>query len=263
MPQVLTEELSVQTASDRHSTLSLLQSGRLAQQEWAKSPIRERLGVLRRFRHLLAAGGSKVAGAIDQRLGRTVADTLTAEVLPLAEAVRYLERRAGSLLRPMPVSKADRPAWLPGVQLNLQRDPWGVVLVIGPANYPLFLPGVQTVQALVAGNAVIWKPGTGGAGVAHAIAALLTQAGLPQGLLTVTDESAETAQRYLDAGVDKVVLTGSETSGKALLRKTAETLTPATVELSGCDPVFVAAEWQRHMHCPASSFSASCNRQCL
>ncbi len=167
---------------------------------------------------------------------------MTAEVLPLAEAVRFLERRAPSLLRSFRVGKADRPVWLNGVQLEVHRDPFGVVLVIGPANYPIFLPGVQAAQALAAGNAVIWKPGTGGAPAARALAALLMRAGLPEGVLTVTDESTEVAQAYLDAGIDKVVLTGSERAGKALLRKTAETLTPATVELSGCDAVFVLAD---------------------
>ncbi len=242
MSGALTEEVSVQSGGKNASDLLELQAVRQVQRVWSRLPIVERLRVLRRFRNLLATEGSSLAKLVSPDLTRTLSDTLTAEVLPLAEAVRYLERRAPTVLRPMRVSKADRPAWLRGVQLEVQRDPWGVVLVIGPANYPLFLPGVQTVQALAAGNAVIWKPGVGGAAVAQATAAILKRAGLPDGLLTVTDESPETAQRYLQSGIDKVVLTGSEGSGKAVLRKAAETLTPATVELSGCDAAFVLAD---------------------
>ncbi len=242
MPGALTEEVSVQSASESLSDSLGLQAVRQGQRAWSHLRIAQRLGVLRRFRNLLATEGSSLAKLVSPHLTRTLPDTLTAEVLPLAEAVRYLERRAPTLLRPLRVNKADRPAWLRGVELEVQRDPWGVVLVIGPANYPLFLPGVQTVQALAAGNAVIWKPGVGGATIAHATAALLKCAGLPEGLLTVTDESPEAAQKYLDIGVDKVVLTGSGASGKAVLRKAAETLTPPTVELSGCDAAFVLSD---------------------
>ena len=52
-----------------------------------------------------------------------------------------------------------RPLWLGGVTSVLHREPFGLVLVIAPANYPIFLPGVQVLQALVAGNAVLLKPG--------------------------------------------------------------------------------------------------------
>ena len=49
--------------------------------------------------------------------------------------------------------------WLRGVSVEIRREPFGIVLVVGASNYPLFLPGVQALQALVAGNAVLIKPG--------------------------------------------------------------------------------------------------------
>ena len=57
----------------------------------------------------------------------------------------------------------------------------GHVLVIGPANFPLFLPGVQVLQALAAGNTVTWKPGVGGAAVAHLVAQALRGSGAAGG----------------------------------------------------------------------------------
>ena len=231
--------LALNEARSPVSDAASVEAARTAQRSWAQRSIEDRLRVLRKFRHLLAVHASDLAGQLSSELARTKADTLSAEVLPLAEAVRFLELEAGRLLRSSRVSGRARPLWLRGLALLLQRDPWGIVLVIGPSNYPLFLPGVQAVQALAAGNAVVWKPGADGARVAQATRDLLVEAGLPAGLLTVTDESQQAAEDYLRAGVDKVVLTGSEASGRAVLQLAAERLTPVTAELSGCDAMFV------------------------
>jgi len=91
----------------------------------------------------------------------------------------------------------------------------------------------------VAGNEVVWKPGTGGRAVALVVADALEVAGLPPGLLRVTDESVAAAEREIAAGVDKVVFTGSATTGRMLMRGLAESLTPCVAELSGCDAVVV------------------------
>jgi acyl-CoA reductase-like NAD-dependent aldehyde dehydrogenase len=113
------------------------------------------------------------------------------------------------------------------------------VLVIGPSNYPLFLPGVQVLQALAAGNVAVWKPGNGGFAVALLFEKTMREAGLPDGVLQVTDETVEAARDVIAEGVDKVFFTGSAASGRALMQQLAETLTPCVAELSGCDAVFV------------------------
>ncbi len=71
---------------------------------------------------------------------------------------------------------------------------------------------------------------------------LLVRAGLPTGLVSVTDESPKSAQEAIAAGVGKIVMTGSEASGRSVLRLAAEHLVPATVELSGCDAMFVLSD---------------------
>jgi acyl-CoA reductase-like NAD-dependent aldehyde dehydrogenase len=114
-----------------------------------------------------------------------------------------------------------------------------VVLIIGPANYPLFLPGVQVLQALAAGNAVLWKPAPGGMAAAEALREILVGCGLDPALLQLLEESPEAAEDAIAAGVDKVFLTGSAATGTAVLHQLALRLTPAVMELSGCDAVFV------------------------
>ena len=111
---------------------------------------------------LIAEHAGQLAEASASARLRPTLESLTAEVLPLAEACRFLEREAGKLLAPLRLGKRGLPLWLAGVRSEIQREPFGVVLIIGPGNYPLLLPGVQLIQALVAGNAVLLKPGVGG-----------------------------------------------------------------------------------------------------
>ena len=215
-------------------------AARQAQPAWAGVGPKARLEVLSGFRHRLARRAEEVAATVT--LGRrSAAETVAAEIHPLADAVRFLERRAPGLLRPRRAGGWG-PAWLGGVALEVRREPLGVVLVVAPGNYPLLLPGVQALQALAAGNAVLLKPAPGGVGAARALAELLGEAGLPAGLLGVLGESPRDAEAAIEAGVERVVLTGSADTGRRVLAALAPRLTPATLELSGCDACFVLAD---------------------
>ncbi len=210
-----------------------------AQQQWAATPVRQRLAILKRARHRMAAEPQRFADAISPALARTPADTLATELMPLLDACRFLERNADALLRPRLLGDQGRPFWLRGVTAEVRRDPFGHILVIGPTNFPLFLPGVQVMQALAAGNSVTWKPGTGGAPVAHLFADALFASGLLPSLLTITADTVAASELALAQAPNKVIFTGSAQAGKDVLALLALSTTPAVVELSGADAVIV------------------------
>jgi acyl-CoA reductase-like NAD-dependent aldehyde dehydrogenase len=227
---------------------------RRAQASWARVSVNDRLRVIQRARHLIARRATALAALVR----RDAADTLVAEILPLAEGCRFLENEAARLLAPVrPTAK--RPFWLRHVSLEIRREPLGVVLVIGPSNYPLFLPGIQAIQALAAGNAVLLKPGRGGHEAASAIAELLGEAGLDPGLCSVLEEDIEGVHSSIEAGVDKVVLTGSYETGRMVGASLARTATPAVMELSGNDPVFVLPGADLDLVAKALHFGLSLN----
>lgn len=205
---------------------------RAAAAAWDAGGLPARLAVVRKARHLIAARAETLAATV----ARPVADTLVAEVLPLLEAARFLEREAPRLLAPH-APRGRRPLWLLGVRATLRHERLGAVLILAPGNYPVFLPGTQMLQALAAGNAVALKPAPGGQAAAHALASILSEAGLPPGLLHVLDPDA--GPGAVAAGFDHIVLTGSATTGAAVLAAAARTLTPCTMELSGVDAVHV------------------------
>jgi acyl-CoA reductase-like NAD-dependent aldehyde dehydrogenase len=215
---------------------------RKSQALWAGQPISARLRFLRDFRHILAVQATELALATAAVSGRPIAEKLASEVLPLADACQWLERRARRVLAPRFCGREGRPLWMGGHSFEVQRQPFGIVLVIGPSNYPLFLPAVQTLHALAAGNAVLLKPAQGTYRVASLFAELAWSAGLSRGLLSILPVSVESARTALDQGVDKVIFTGSSENGRNLLGRLAATNTPAVMELSGEDAVLVLAD---------------------
>ena len=191
------------------------------------------------MRHLIARNASELSQSVGERPGRAEGETLALEVLPLADACRFLEREAEALLAPKRLGSKGRPLWLSGASAEIRREPLGVILIVAPSNYPLFLPGVQIVQALAAGNAVLIKPAPGCVEPMRALLGLLEDAGLPAGLCVLLDETVEAGREAIAAGVDKLVLTGSAETGRRVLADLAPHLTPAVMELSGNDAVFV------------------------
>ncbi|HMB55507.1 MAG TPA: aldehyde dehydrogenase family protein, partial [Thermoanaerobaculia bacterium] len=237
-------------------------TARRVQPAWAARPVAERLAVVRRLRTALGERGGDLA-ALSARtdvagwLSRS--EALAAEVVPLADACAFLVRRGAELLAARRPGAVGRPAWLAGVELEVRRAPHGVVLVVAPSNYPIFLPGVQTLQALAAGNAVLLKPGPRGSTAARWLAAELAAAGLPEGLLTLLPEAPEMVHRAVAAGVDHVVFTGSARTGRALLVELAPHWTPATLELSGCDALVALADADPERVAAALAFSLRLN----
>ncbi|HLH55059.1 MAG TPA: aldehyde dehydrogenase family protein, partial [Verrucomicrobiae bacterium] len=154
---------------------------RCAHERWAALPVPKRLKPLRQLRALIARNCGALAEASAGGRSRPTFEAITAEVLPLAEACRFLEREAETILAPVPFGAGSRPLWLWSVRSEVRREPYGVVLIIGPGNYPLLLPGVQVIQALIAGNAVLLKPGVGGTPAAALFCELIAEAGFPSG----------------------------------------------------------------------------------
>ena len=215
---------------------SQLKIARTSQADWAAVTLPSRLQILKKLRLLIAADPRTLANTVDRV---NLAETLAAEVLPLLDACRFLETEAARILKEKTVGQRGRPMWLWGNSVVLRPEPLGVVLIIGPSNYPLMLPGIQLLQAIAAGNAVLVKPAANGSRAMQTLVSMAVSAGLPEGLIQVLPESSEAATEAIRIGVDKVFLTGSAQTGRAVSRELAESATPSVMELSGCDAVFI------------------------
>jgi acyl-CoA reductase-like NAD-dependent aldehyde dehydrogenase len=233
---------------------------RAAQLSWAQTPLRERLRPVRILRHLLVTECNNLCAAVARDIGKAVEETLGGDILPTADACRFLECRAASVLRPKRVPVSQRPLWLWGQGDTVYRRPRGVVGIIGTWNYPLFLNGVQIVQALTAGNAVVWKPSEVAPSSSAALLGLLRRAGFPGDLVQMLEPTRANGPALLEADVDHVVFTGAAATGRHIAARLGERLISSTLELSGCDALFVLADADVTLAARAVWFGATLNR---
>ncbi len=246
------------------STTSAVRRAKVAQGVWGDRRPRERLRLLGRVAGEIAEHQSELL-ALNPRPNASSAEFLSSELFPLADACRFVSCVGQRALSPTTHSMRHGAWWMGRISVRVTRQPWGTVLIIAPSNYPLFLPGVQMVQALAAGNAVLVKPAAGCTAIMQRFRQCLTAVGVPGDLVQILDSSIEAGQAAIAAGVDKVVLTGSVDTGRAVLSQLGQSLTPSTMELSGCDAVFITeqADLGRAAKCLAYALQLNGGATCI
>lgn len=220
---------------------ALVARARAAQATWEKTPVRSRSAAMLRIRDYIVAHADELAETISRDNGKTRADAMATEIVPVTMAISYYARKAPRFL-------ADRRL-MPGNPLlafklaKIARVPFGVIGIIAPWNYPFAIPFSEVVMGVLAGNAVILKTATETQLVGRALAACMDAAGLPEGLFTFVNLPGRLAgDALLENGIDKLFFTGSVGVGKKLMAKAAETLTPVSLELGGNDAMIVCAD---------------------
>lgn len=239
---------------------SVTNRARAAQREWDNEAGRQKLRLVKAFRHLLFRDADRLAGCISGEVGKRPEEVLGGEILPTADACRFLEREAARLLRARRVPRGSRPVWMLGQTDYVHRRPRGVVGIIGTWNYPLFLNGVQIMQALAAGNAIVWKPSEVTPRFAELLESLVREAGFPPNLLQRLPATREMGPALAEADVDHVVFTGSAAVGRKLAARLGERLVSSTLELSGCDAQFVLEDANVPFAARAAWFGTTINR---
>jgi acyl-CoA reductase-like NAD-dependent aldehyde dehydrogenase len=212
-------------------------NARAVQRGWAAASIADRLQVLKRFKTELFAARREFAELITRENGKPLAEALLTEVLVTLDTASYFIANAAALLKPEKSPNSSLAMKTRRGTLHFQ--PIGVIGVIAPWNYPLSTPATQVIPALIAGNAVVLKPSELTPLVALSFAKLFAQAGLPDGLLNVVIGDGSTGAHLVDANIDKIVFTGSVTTGRRVAQAAATRLIPCVLELGGKDPMIV------------------------
>jgi acyl-CoA reductase-like NAD-dependent aldehyde dehydrogenase len=226
----------LECAGDSEVQAAVARAG-AAQGAWAEIGVRKRIAMLREFQRRLHEKKSEIAEAITREAGKPVAEALTTEVLVVLDAARFLIENAHRLLRDEPVPHGNLAAKLKNGRLV--REPYGVVGIISPWNYPFSIPATETLAALVAGNAVVLKPSEFTSLVALELRSLLHAAGVPQEVFQVVVGDGATGSSLVHAQIDKLVFTGSVATGKRIAAAAGERLLPVVLELGGKDAMLV------------------------
>jgi acyl-CoA reductase-like NAD-dependent aldehyde dehydrogenase len=217
----------------------MIAKARAAQPGWEALGFEGRARIMRRAQKWLLDHAQRVIETIVSETGKTHEDAQLAEISYGAFAFGFWAKHAGEYLADERV-KTSNPFVL-GRKLVLRFRPLGVVGVIGPWNYPLTNSFGDCIPALMAGNAVVLKPSEITPLTSLVAAEMLRECGLPEHVFQVATGRGETGQALIDE-VDMVMFTGSTRTGKKVMQRAAETLTPVSLELGGKDPMIVLAD---------------------
>jgi len=223
--------------TDESEVSEAVERARFAQPAWAELGIQHRLAVAKKFQHLLHERKSQIAQLITQEAGKPYVEGLTTEVLVVLDAARFCIDNAYRLLRDEPVSHGNLA--MKQKAGRIVREPHGVIGIISPWNYPFSIPASESLAALVAGNVVVVKPSEFTSLVALALAGLLRDAGVPESVFQVILGDGSTGAALVNSTIDKLVFTGSVSTGKRIAQASAARLLPVVLELGGKDPMLV------------------------
>lgn len=206
--------------------------------EWRQVRWQDRVNVIRRAADLLSARRYALAAAITVEIGKNRIEALY-DIAETVDVMRYyaddMERHDGYRLE---LRGGGGP---PGRAIDVLR-PYGVWAVISPFNFPMALGGGPASAALVAGNAVVFKPSSLAPAMAYGFAEALHDAGLPSGALNViTGGSGSFGPVLVDAGLAGIVFTGSADTGQWLRKAFLRSGIPVIAEMGGKNPSLVLA----------------------
>ncbi|KUM53129.1 succinylglutamate-semialdehyde dehydrogenase [Rheinheimera sp. EpRS3] len=210
-----------------------VQVARKAQYDWAGLSFDERVAVVKKFAEQLTNNKEAMALTIASETGKALWEARTEVAAMIGKidiSVRAYQERTGSKENPMPQGRA-----------FVRHKPHGVVAVFGPYNFPGHLPNGHIVPALLAGNAVIFKPSELTPKVAEETVKLWQQAGLPAGVIALLQGEVDTGKAIAGHnGIDGIFFTGSSRTGHYLHQQFAGRPDKIlALEMGGNNPLIV------------------------
>ncbi|MBN1612699.1 MAG: succinylglutamate-semialdehyde dehydrogenase [Polyangiaceae bacterium] len=220
-------------SASRTDVADALHAARAAFRSWSRAPIAERTDVVRSFRDRIAARRQELGELIARETGKPRWEAET-EALAMAAkvdiSVDAYAARTGCVVRHTAFGRA-----------VLRHRPHGVMVVLGPYNFPGHLPNGHIVPALVAGDTVVFKPSELTPAVGEAMVELWQEAGAPAGVVSLVQGGPSVGAALLeDTAVGGVLFTGSAATGSAIHRALAgRTDVILALEMGGNNPLVV------------------------
>jgi 1-pyrroline-5-carboxylate dehydrogenase len=225
--------------SSREDTREAVHAARSAYPAWAAMPYGERVAIMRRAADIIVANANEVGAIMAFEVGKNRGESI-AEVNESAELIRYycdqMESNKG-YVRPL-----ESPG--PGQTTISVLRPYGVWGVIAPWNFPLALATGMTSGALVAGNAVVFKPSSESPVAGYSLYKAYAEAGVPDGVFNLMVGPGSTVGEELlsNEGIDGLIFTGSKDVGMHLYHSfVTKWPKPVITEMGGKNPAIVTA----------------------
>ncbi len=205
---------------------------RAAQPRWADQPLAGRVEVIRRFRAELVREIERLAALLTSEVGKPIRQSRS-EISGLLGRIDFFLTESERTLASREVFEQD------GLRELITHEPLGVVANISAWNYPYFVGANVFVPALIAGNAVLYKPSEFATLTGLEIGKLLHLSGVPQDVFQVLVGAGAVGAALVDQPVDGVFFTGSYATGARIARAVGPRMVKLQLELGGKDPAYV------------------------
>jgi acyl-CoA reductase-like NAD-dependent aldehyde dehydrogenase len=208
-------------------------AARAGQRRWAEVPIRKRLDTIAGFRERVVAMQEKLARTLTQEVGKPIRQSRN-ELNGLLGRIDFFLQESARALR-------EEKVFADGNKMDerITHEPLGVVANISAWNYPYFVGSNVFVPALVAGNAVLYKPSEFATLTGLSIAEMLHEAGVPRDVFVPVIGDGATGAALTRQPVDGIFFTGSYATGKRIAASAGQRMIKVQLELGGKDPVYV------------------------
>jgi 1-pyrroline-5-carboxylate dehydrogenase len=215
-----------------------VEHARSAQREWRRLPHGERTALLRATARLIDERKLDLAATVSMEVGKVRTESIAEveEAIDLIETYCASVEQSGGFETPLGRLTPDER------NTDVLR-PYGVFGVIAPFNFPFALGFGMTAAALAAGNAVVLKPPEDAPRSGGAVARLLHEAGIPDGVISLVHGGPSTGEALVGAGVDGIAFTGSAEVGREIARRLSAGAFPRPVlaEMGGKNAAVVGA----------------------
>jgi acyl-CoA reductase-like NAD-dependent aldehyde dehydrogenase len=225
------------TTDDARSVAAKVRQARAAQPRWAAVPIRKRLETIARFRERVVALEETLARTLTQEVGKPIRQSRN-ELKGLLTRLDFFLAESARTLRDEKVF-VDYAGKL---EERISHEPLGVVANISAWNYPYFVGSNVFVPALVAGNAVLYKPSEHATLTGLHIAELLHESGVPEDVFVPVIGTGDIGAALLRQPVDGVFFTGSYATGAKIAAIAGRRMVKVQLELGGKDPIYVCED---------------------
>ena len=225
------------TADNATAVRRKYELARAGQAKWAKVPLKRRLAAIAAFRERIVAMQETLARTLTHEVGKPIRQSRN-EIKGLLGRIDFFLAESSATLRDEKVF-ADAGQKL---EERLAHEPLGVIANISAWNYPYFVGGNVFVPALLAGNAVLYKPSEFATLTGIHIAELLHEAGIPRDVFVPVIGDGATGAALLRQPVDGVFFTGSLATGEKIAAAAGKRMIKVQLELGGKDPIYVCED---------------------
>jgi len=204
-----------------------------AQPQWQQRSLSERTAIIKKFSDLLEENKEQLASILTSEVGKPLQQSRN-EINGARTRIKWLTENAEKYLSDEIMSSGK------DMEEKISYEPLGVICNISAWNYP-YLVGINVfVPALLAGNAVMYKPSEHATLTGLQIEKLLKQAGVPQNIFHVAIGAGNIGELLLALPFDGYFFTGSYKTGRIIYEKLAPKMIPVQCEMGGKDPLYVA-----------------------